>query len=112
MPFRFRADHDKMSAMDRAELIARLRSQERALKARGVEHLAIFGSRARGDHRPDSDLDVLLDLVPDDKFSLLDLIGVEHLISDAIGIQTSAQLRRSVKGEFAQSIATDVTQVF
>jgi predicted nucleotidyltransferase len=98
--------------MNKAELIERLRAQQGVLKARGIEHLAIFGSRARGDYRPDSDLDVLLDLAPSDKFSLLDLIGIEHLIADATGIQASAQLRRSVQGEFAKSIADDVAQVF
>ena len=33
--------------MDRQEIIARLRENEVALKARGVSHAALFGSRAR-----------------------------------------------------------------
>jgi len=48
-----------------------------------VTKLAIFGSRARGDARPDSDLDVLVEVEPDSRFSMLDLIGVEHIIKDA-----------------------------
>ncbi len=41
--------------MNREEIIARLRENETALRARGVAHAALFGSRARGDERPDSD---------------------------------------------------------
>ena len=43
--------------------------------AEGVTALSIFGSRARGDARLDSDLDVLIDVDPDLRFSLLDLAG-------------------------------------
>ena len=31
----------------------------------GVSELGLFGSRVRGDHRPDSDLDVLVSFHPD-----------------------------------------------
>ncbi len=98
--------------MDKAEIINRLSAHKDALGRAGVEHLAIFGSRARGDNRPDSDLDVLLDVVKNDKFSLLDLIGIEHLISDATGLQANAQLRRSIQGDFARTIADDMTRIF
>jgi len=40
--------------MGRQDIIARLRENEAALKARGVTHAALFGSRARGDNRPDA----------------------------------------------------------
>ena len=46
--------------MNRDEIIAKLRETVPALKAEGVTALAIFGSRARGDARQDSDLDVLI----------------------------------------------------
>lgn len=98
--------------MDKTEIIAKLRAQEDILRAAGVEHLAIFGSRARGDNRADSDLDVLLDVSDQKKFSLIDLIGIEHLIGDAINAPVSAIMRRSAKPEFMARIAPDVTDIF
>jgi predicted nucleotidyltransferase len=50
--------------MTRDEIIAKLKETAPALRAKGVTRLAIFGSRARGDERDDSDLDVLIDVNP------------------------------------------------
>jgi predicted nucleotidyltransferase len=46
--------------MDRQDIIARLRENEAALRSRGVTHAALFGSRARGNARPDSDTDMMI----------------------------------------------------
>ena len=51
--------------MNTPEIIARLRENEAALRAQGVRHVALFGSRARGDDRPDSDIDILVEIAPD-----------------------------------------------
>ena len=49
--------------MTRDEIIARLKEMEPALRARGITRLQMFGSRARGDNREDSDLDLLVELL-------------------------------------------------
>ena len=77
--------------MTRDKIIEQLRQNEGRLKAKGVLHLALFGSRMRGDHRPDSDLDVLVDIDPaHPKFSLLDLAGVCSIVEDLTGIEAIA----------------------
>jgi len=97
--------------MTREEIIAKLKEAAPALRAEGVKRLAIFGSRARGDAREDSDLDVLID-VDDAKFSGLSIVGVQHIIKQATGIETQAEMRRSIEPRFARRIADDVIEVF
>ena len=98
--------------MTRDEIIARLRASADAIKAEGVTKLAIFGSRARDDARPDSDIDVLVEVAPDSKFSLLNLIGVEHIIKDVTGLPAQATMRRSLDPRMAERIADDIVEVF
>lgn len=96
--------------MTRDEIITKLKETAPALRAEGVTRLAIFGSRARGDERDDSDLDVLIDV--DTRFAGLDLIRVQDMIKEATGIETQAAMRRSIESRFAERIADDVIQVF
>ena len=49
----------------------------------GADRVRVFGSRARGEARPDSDLDLLVDLQPGR--SLLDLIAIQQDLEDLLG---------------------------
>jgi predicted nucleotidyltransferase len=98
--------------MTRDEIVAKLKETAPTLRAEGVTGLAIFGSRARDDARENSDLDVLIEVAPDASFSLLDLVGVEHIIKDATGLNAQAEMKRSIEQRFAQRIADDLIEVF
>jgi hypothetical protein len=98
--------------MTRDEIIARIRAHAPALKAEGVTGLAIFGSRARGDARNDSDIDILVDVEANSKFSLLNLVGVQHIVEDATGLKAQATMRRSLDPRMAARIADDIVEVF
>ena len=68
-------------AMDRQDIIDRLRKHEAELRARGIAHAALFGSRARGDARPDSDTDIMIEIDPAARVTLFDYVGLKEYIA-------------------------------
>ncbi|MFY9640998.1 MAG: nucleotidyltransferase domain-containing protein [Rhodomicrobium sp.] len=64
------------------DIIATLRANEAVLREHGITHAALFGSRARGDNRPDSDIDILIDTQPDAVHTVYDYAGIKLLIED------------------------------
>lgn len=82
--------------MSRDQIIATLRDHTPELHKLGVTAMSVFGSRARGDHRPDSDLDLLIDYDASRKFSLVDLVHVEHFVQDLVGCPVQVTTRSSI----------------
>jgi predicted nucleotidyltransferase len=67
--------------MNRQEIIASLRVHEPARRAQGVCHAALFGSRARGDQRPDSDTDIMIEIDPAAPIGVWDYVGIKEYIA-------------------------------
>jgi predicted nucleotidyltransferase len=64
--------------LKREEIIAKLRENEAALRARGVAHTALFGSHARGDQRPESDTDIMIEFDPTARITVFDYAGLKR----------------------------------
>jgi hypothetical protein len=68
-----------------AEVIATLRAHEPALRTAGIRKLSLFGSVARGDARPDSDIDLAVEFDPAAKMDLLRMIQLEFELGELFG---------------------------
>ena len=60
-----------------------------AVERRRAANPRVFGSVLRGDDREDSDLDILVDALPDT--SLFDLCGLENDLEDLLGIRVDVR---------------------
>jgi predicted nucleotidyltransferase len=67
--------------MNANDALATLRQSEDALRARGVAHAALFGSVARGDNRPDSDIDILIEFDPGVSVTVFDYVGLKAYLA-------------------------------
>jgi uncharacterized protein len=92
--------------------IEQLRSHSEAIRARGATALYIFGSRARGDHRSDSDLDGFVDYDPAQRFSLTDLIGIELLIERELGLKADLTTHKALHPLLREQIEREAIRVF
>lgn len=97
--------------MTRDEAIAVLRKHVDEIRARGVTRLALFSSIARGEAGPESDLDVVVDIEPKRKFSLLDLASLRALLCDLVGRETNVVIREDLRPAFRERIARESVPV-
>ena len=74
-----------------------------------VASLGLFGSYVRGEQRPDSDLDVLVE--PDEGATLLDLVGIQQDLSDLLGLEVDVAIRRSLKPRIGERILAEVVSL-
>jgi predicted nucleotidyltransferase len=98
--------------MDRDQVVAKLRQHEQELKAAGVVRLSVFGSTARGDRRPDSDIDLLAAFDESMRISLLDMAGVEIQLSEMLGHAVDLVEEGRLKPRVQQSIETEAVRAF
>lgn len=100
------------SVVPLGELVAHLRALEPRLRARGVAAMFVVGSHARGDARPDSDVDLLIDPDPESRFNLLDLAAVQQVCSEALARPTDVLTRGALEPEVLAAMEREAVQVF
>lgn len=74
-----------MRRMTRDDVTAVLRAHENELRAAGVRSLRLFGSMARDEAGPESDIDVEAAFEDASSLTLLDLVRVERHLSGLLG---------------------------
>ena len=81
--------------MDRAQVCADLKAAEPELRAIGVDGLWLFGSVARGDAAPESDVDIAVDMTPDVALGVRNRIQaeLERRLGCSVGLTEAARMK-------------------
>ena len=84
-----------MSLRDHVLTILRQRADE--LRARGVLHASLFGSVARGEETPESDVDIMVVLDPEANIDLIEYSGIALDLEDWVGRKVDVANRDRLK---------------
>jgi predicted nucleotidyltransferase len=98
--------------MKRDDIIKTLRDREADLRAHGVTHAALFGSVARGEQRPDSDVDILVDLDPTVVATMFDYAGLKDYVASLFQGAVDVIDREALKPRFRPKADADSIYAF
>ncbi len=98
--------------MNRNSLIEILKAYDAARRENGATALFVFGSRARGAERDDSDLDLFIDYDPAVKIpNMFRLMQIEEKISETLGIPVTITTRDALHPLMKKNIERDAVRV-
>ena len=95
----------------RDAVIATLREHASELRTFGIAHLYLFGSVARGDASPESDVDLFFEY-DDPKFSLIDQLRFRDRLQDLLHHTADVMSRSSLHPYLRDEIERGAVQVF
>jgi predicted nucleotidyltransferase len=97
--------------MERDQVISTLRQHAANLKGLGATRLFLFGSVAKNEARPESDVDLFFDF-DDPRFSLIELIALQDRIAELLHRPADVMSRGSIHPRLRSSIESAALQVF
>jgi uncharacterized protein len=99
-------------SMKRDEIIQTLREREADLRAHGVTHASLFGSVARDEQRPDSDIDILVELDPAIVATMFDYAGVKDYVASLFQGSVDVIDREALKPRLRPHATADAIHAF
>jgi len=75
----------------------------------GIAVVGIFGSYVRDEQTPESDLDLLAEILR--PISLLELVGAELYLSDVLGVKVDLIPRRNLREELREAVFKEAVSV-
>ena len=98
--------------MDRQTAIDRLTAHEPELRALGLTSLALFGSTARGEGGPDSDVDLVVRLDAARRIGLFRFAAIRERIEDMLGVSVDLLAEPIEKERLRERVERDRVPVF
>ena len=95
-----------------ADVLGRLRGHQALLRGKGITALFVFGSVARGDARPDSDVDIAVEFADDAKPSLFEIVGLKTDLEGILERPVDVGERSGMTERVAASAEGDLVRVF
>lgn len=89
-----------------SQALAAIDNSRNALTAHHVRRIGVFGSVARGDERPDSDVDFLVDFT--DEGDLFDLVAVKRILQESLGCAVDVVSAGGLKPDIRDTVLQEV----
>ena len=89
-----------------------MRKNEAALRQRGVRHAALFGSCARGEERPDSDVDIMIEVDPAARIGVYEYVAIKDYIAGLFDTRVDVVRRERLKPYVWPAAVGDVIYAF
>jgi predicted nucleotidyltransferase len=94
--------------MRRDEALHILREHWPEIRALGVTYLALFGSVARDEATPESDVDLLVDFDPEAHIGLFKYFDIQSYLESILGRRVDLVIRGSIKPRIEPHIMKDL----
>ena len=77
-----------------------------------VKELAVFGSAARGQLRPESDIDLLVEFLPEARTSLLRHAAAERELSAVLGRKVDLVSKRALRTALRETVLSEARLIY
>jgi predicted nucleotidyltransferase len=97
--------------MRRDEAVERLKDHFPELQTRfGVAHLSVFGSVARNEAGPDSDVDVLVEFSPDVRVGLFGFVRLQRRLGEILGVKVDLATPGALKRQLREQVLRELVR--
>lgn len=98
--------------MRRDQVITKLKTIEPAIRALGASALYLYGSHARDEARPDSDIDIFIDKDPTRRFGFDEFMNIYFKLRETLNTDVGYTTREGLVGFYRPDIERESIRVF
>ena len=98
--------------MRRDQVISKLKAAEPAIRALGASALYLYGSHARDEARPNSDVDVFIDKDPARRFGFDEFMSIYFKLQETLGTEVGYTTREGLVEFYRPDIEREAIRVF